>query len=153
MPGGPLFWGSILVRSVRIGGPFWGSILVPVVRFGAPFSASFLDLLWLRGASVLDLLWLPGPRFWTSSGFGPALASGGSFLNLRWLPGARFWASIGFGGSFLDVLLRVRAWTFAPYHFRIPLYMFQVIKPSLFASLAFVFPFAPPSTSRTRTAS
>ena len=93
MPGGPLFWGSILVRSVRIGGPFWGSILVPVVRFGAPFS-------------------------------------GASFLDLRWLPGARFWASIGFGGSFLDVLLRVRAWTFAPYHFRIPLYMFQVIKPS-----------------------
>ena len=120
MPGGPLFWGSILVRSVRIGGPFWGSILVPVVLFGAPFS----------GASFLDLLWLPGPRFWTSSGFGPALASGGSVLNLRWLPGARFWASIGFGGSFLDVLLRVRAWTFAPYHFRIPLYMFQVIKPS-----------------------
>ena len=106
MPGGPLFWGSILVRSVRIGGPFWGSILVPVVLFGAPFS----------GASFLDLLW-----FWTS---------GGSVLNLRWLPGARFWASIGFGGSFLDVLLRVRAWTFAPYHFRIPLYMFQVIKPS-----------------------
>ena len=131
MPGGPLFWGSILARSVGIGGPFWGSILVPVVRFGAPFSgASFLDLLWLRGASVLDLLWLPGPQFWTSSGFGPALASGGSFLNLRWLPGARFWASIGFGGSFLDVLLRARAWTFAPYHFRIPLYMFQVIKPS-----------------------
>ena len=128
MPGGPLFWGSILVRSVRIGGPFWGSILVPVVLFGAPFSgASFFGPPLASGgfgfgpplasgASVLDLLW-----FWTS---------GGSVLNLRWLPGARFWASIGFGGSFLDVLLRVRAWTFAPYHFRIPLYMFQVIKPS-----------------------
>ena len=115
---GSLFWGFVLVPvvrfeapfwclvvrysgSMRFGDPFWGSILVPVVRFGAPFSgASFLDLLWLRGASVLDLLWLPGARFWT-------LASRCSFLGPR-----------------------VRAWTFAPYHFRIPLYMFQVIKPS-----------------------
>ena len=89
--------------SVRFGDPFWGSILVPVVRFGAPFSgASFLDLLWLRGASALDLLW-----FWTCSGFRPPLASRCSFLGPQ-----------------------IRAWTFAPYHFRIPLYMCQVIKPS-----------------------
>ena len=111
MPGGPLFWGSILVRSVRIGGPFWGSILVPVVLFGAPFSgASFLDLLWLRGASVLDLLWLPGPRFWTSSGFGPGfrglgfeppLASRCSFLGLHWLRGLVFGRPLA--GSCLDL--------------------------------------------------
>ena len=77
MPGGPLFWGSILVRSVRIGGPFWGSILVP-----------------LR-------LHFPGPRFWTSSGFGGlrfwtssgfrGLGFGPPLvLDLLWLPGARF---------------------------------------------------------------
>ena len=75
MPGGPLFWCSILVRSVRFGGPFCGSILVPVVRFGAPF--------WTSSG-------FGGLRFWTSSGFrglgfGPPLV-----LDLLWLPGARF---------------------------------------------------------------
>ena len=135
---GGSFWGSILVPVVRFGapfwcrwsvlgldfgagGPFWGSILVPVVRFGDPFSgASFLDLLWLRGASVLDLLWLPGPRFWTSSGFGL---------------GARFWtSSCGF------VLGPSR-----PTISESPYICFKSSNHPLFASLAFVFPFAPPS--------
>ena len=91
MPGGPLFWGSILVRSVRIGGPFWGSILVPVVLFGAPFS----------GASFLDLLW-----FWACSGFRglgfePPLASRCSFLGLHWLRGLVFGRPLA--GSCLDL--------------------------------------------------
>ena len=104
MPGGPLFWGSILVRSVRIGGPFWGSILVPL---GLHF---------------------PGPRFWTSVGFpvlvfGPPLASG-----------ARFWtSSCGF------VLGPSR-----PTISESPYICFKSSSHPLFASLAFVFPFAPP---------
>ena len=146
--GGP-FWGSVLVPvvrfeapfwlvfrysgSVRFGDPFWGSILVPVVRFGAPFS----------GASFLDLLWLPG-----GFGFGPPLASGASVLDLLW-----FWTCSGFRGLVFEPLLasrclflgpQIRAWTFAPYHFRIPLYMCQVIKPSPICSPSFRFPLRPP---------
>ena len=117
MPGGPLSWGSILVRSVRFGpfwdfgagGPFWGSIFRGLV-FGPPLASG-------------------------GFGFGSPLASGASVLDLLW-----FWT----GGSFLDVLLRVRAWTFAPYHFRIPLYMFQVIKPSPICWPSFRFPIRPP---------
>ena len=162
--GGP-FWGSIVVPVVC----FWGSIVVRVVRFGAPFwcrwfvlrprfgwcsvilgrcvlGIHFGDRFWCRW-SVLGLHF-PGPRFWTSSGFGglrfwtssgfgPALASGGSFLNLRWLPGARFWAPKFVPGPSRPTISE------SPY---------ICVKSSnhpLFASLAFVFPFAPPSLMTT----
>ena len=74
-------------------------------------------------------------RFWTSSGFGPALASGGSFLNLRWLPGARFWAPKFVLGPSRPTISE------SPY------ICFKSSNHPLFASLAFVFPFAPPSFS------
>ena len=142
--GGP-FWGCILVPvlrfeapfwcvvtrysgSVRFGDPFWGSILVPVVRFGAPFS----------GASFLDLL---------GFGFGPPLASGASALDLLW-----FWTCSGFRGLVFEPPLASRARFWAPKLVlgpsrptisESPYICFKSSNHPLFASLAFVFPFAP----------
>ena len=80
MPGGPYS-----------GAPFWCVRCVLVVHFG--------DRFWCRW-SVLGLHF-PGPRFWTSSGFGGlwfwtssgfrGLGFGPPLvLDLLWLPGARF---------------------------------------------------------------
>ena len=134
--GGPC-WGSIVVPVVRFlgldcgtGGPFWGSVLVPVVRFEAPFWLVFRYSGLVRfGDPFWGSILVPVVRF----GFGPALASGGSFLNLRWLPGARFWAPKFVPGPSRPTISE------SPY---------ICVKSSnhpLFASLAFVFPFAPPS--------
>ena len=127
--GGP-FWGFILAPVVRFG----GSILVPVVRFGVPFS----------GASFLDLLWLASGGF----GFGPPLASGASVLDLLW-----FWASSGFRA----LVSGARFWTSScgfvlgpsrPTISESPYICFKSSNHPLFASLAFVFPFAPPSSRK-----
>ena len=149
------FWGSIVVPVVC----FWGSIVVPVVCFGASFWCRwfvlrlrfgawwsvilgrcvlvihFGDRFWCRW-SVLGLPF-PGPRFWTSSGFGGLrfwTSSGFRGLGFgRWPPGAHFWA---------------RGFVLGPSRPTIsesPYICFKSSNHPLFASLAFVFPFAPPS--------
>ena len=180
------FWcrWSVLGLGFGSGGPFWGSILVPVVRFEAPFwclvvrysgarfwcvrcvlVVHFGDRFWCRW-SVLGLHF-PGPRFWTSSGFGGlrfwtssgfrGLGFGPPLvLDLLWLPGARFWTSVGFPVLVFGPPLAsgARFWTSScgfvlgpsrPTISESPYICFKSSSHPLFASLAFVFPFAPPS--------
>ena len=151
-------WWCVLRLHFGAGGSFWGSVLVPVVRFEAPFwclvvrysgapfwcvqcvlVVHFGDRFWCRW-SVLGLHF-PGPRFWTSSGFG----------------GLRFWTSSGFRGlGFGPPLVLDRGLVFGrccgfvlgpsrPTISEFPYICFKSSNHPLFASLAFVFPFAPPS--------
>ena len=130
MPGGPLFWGSILLRSVRIcgpflglgfgsGGPFWGFISVPVVRFGASvrcrwsvFGARFCSVVRF-GASVWCRWSVFGARFWFRwSVLGLHFGSGGPFWGFGSVPVVRFWgfgAGDPFWGSVLFLVVRFGA--------------------------------------------
>ena len=129
------FWCLVVRYS---GARFWSGRCVLVVHFG--------DRFWCRW-SVLGLHF-SGPRFWTSSGFG----------GLLWLPGARFWTSVGFPVLVFGPPLAsgARFWTSScgfvlgpsrPTISESPYICFKSSSHPLFASLAFVFPFSPPSFS------